>query len=194
MPAGTNKNIAVIATLAVMVPILVAMWFAAPMFLPMFLWTKVDLKAIAASSGLSETSLGTKFALKVRYNPRGEGDPLPWQIMESTPPFSDVYPQAEDEFQILVRCTFVSANDGQPPSTAFINNTFKDRYFKAKALRLPPGTLGFNAKRPVVVYDRMDLEKMDISSADGYQRTVSGWENDDIWPERDDGWTAPGAQ
>jgi len=34
---------------------------------------------------------------------------------------------------------------------------------------------------------------MDINSADMTQRSISGWENDDVWPERDDGWEPPAA-
>ncbi|MBN8524438.1 MAG: hypothetical protein J0M02_03765 [Planctomycetes bacterium] len=192
MPAGTNKNIAVIATVAVMVPILVGAWFALPMFAPVFLWTKVDLRKIASTTKVDEARLKTQFKLQVRYNPRGDGDPLPWQIISMEPAWKEVYPEQEDEAELLVRCTFVSGNDGRPPGTAFINSTFKDRYFRATGLRLPPGSLGFNPKRPVVVYNQLDLAKMSITDADGTQRNVSGWENDDEWDERDDGWTTSG--
>lgn len=188
MPAGTNKNVAVIATIAVMVPILVGVWFALPMFAPMYLWTKVDLRKIAAASSIDQKRLETQFSCEVRYHPRSEGDPLPWQIIRMNPSWVSVYPDAEDEENLLVRCTFVSGNDGTPPSTTFINNTFKDRYFRVTGIRLPPGSLGFNAKRPVVVYNQLDLAKMSITDADMAQRGVSGWETDDEWPERDDGW------
>ena len=87
MPAGSNKNVAFIAVIAVLIPCLIALWFALPMFLPMFLWTKVDLAAIAASKNVPQSKLETKFKLSVRYHPRGEGDPLPWQIIDSTPPW-----------------------------------------------------------------------------------------------------------
>jgi len=194
MPAGTNKNVAFIAFLAVLVPCLIGLWFALPYFLPMFRWTTVDLRAMATSTGIPEAKLATKFKFRVRYNPRGEGDPIPWQIIDSEPTWNSVYPEQEDESDLLVRCTFVSGNDGEPPGTAFINSTFKDRYYKVEAIRLPPGSLHFNSKRPVLVYDRMSFERMDISNADMTQRTVHTWENDDTWPERDDGWVAPGAQ
>jgi hypothetical protein len=190
MPAGTNKNVAVIATIAVMVPILIGVWFALPMFAPMYLWTKVDLRKIAAESKFDQKRLETNFNLEVRYNPRAEGDPLPWQIIRMNPTWISVYPEGEDEENLLVRCTFVSGNDGAPPSTTFINNTFKDRYFRVTGLRLPPGSLGFNNKRPVIIYNRLDLAKMSITDADMSQRGISGWENDDEWPERDDGWGA----
>lgn len=193
MAAGTNKNVAFIAVIGVMVPILIGLWFALPMFLPMYLWTKVNLGAIARAKDVPQSALETKFKLRVRFNPRGEGDPLPWQIIDSDPAWKTVHPVQEDESELLVRCTFVSANDGAPPGTAFINSTYKDRYWKVEGLRLPPGVLGFNAKRPVVIYDRMSMEKMDISTADGTQRTISNWENDDTWPERDDGWEPPAA-
>ena len=104
-----------------------------------------------------------------------------------------VHPGEEDETELLVRCTFISANDGKPPGTAFINNTYKDRYWKVQGFRLPPGSLGHNVKRPVVVYDVMSRELMDITNADMTRRTVQNWENDDLWPERDDGWEPPAA-
>lgn len=191
MPAGTNKNVAVIATIAVMVPILVGVWFALPMFAPMYMWTKVDLRKIAAASSTDQKRLETQFSFEVRYHPRAEGDPLPWQIIRMTPSWISVYPEAEDEEDVLVRCSFISGNDGVAPGTTFINNTFKDRYFRVTGIRLPPGSLGFNAKRPVVIYNQLDLAKMSITDADMTQRTISSWENDDEWPERDDGWGAP---
>ena len=193
MPAGTNKNVAFIAVIAILVPCLIGLWFALPMFIPVYLWTKVNLRQIASANSVPEASLATKFKMRVRYNPRGEGDPMPWQIIDSTPEWKVVYPQQEDEAELLVRCTFISGNDGAPPATTFINNTFKDRYYKVEGLRLPPGSLGFNGKRPVVVYNRMSLERMDISNADMTQRTVLSWENDDLWLARDDGWSPPGA-
>ena len=183
MPAGTNRSISYVAYIAVFVPILIGAYFASFSFLPMYWWTKVDLAKISASSGISQSSLETKYELEMRYNPRGEGDPLPWQIITMKPAWA-----AEDEAELLVRCTFISQNDGQPPSTTFINNTFKDRYFKVTACRLPPGSLGFNAKRPVVIYERMSLEKMSITDAIQNQSAVQVWESDDLWDKRDDGW------
>ena len=194
MAAGTNRNVAFIAIIGVMVPILIGLWFALPMFLPMYLWTKVNLGNISRATNVPQTALETKFKMRVRYNPRGEGDPLPWQIIDSDPAWKTVHQTQEDETELLVRCTFISANDGAPPGTAFINSTYKDRYWKVEAFRLPPGVLGFNAKRPVVIYDRMSMEKMDITTADGTQRMIAGWENDDLWPERDDGWEPPAGQ
>lgn len=191
MASGTNKNVAFIATIAVLIPMLVGVWFALPMFAPVYLWTKVDLRSIATAAKTDQAKLGTQFQIRVRYQPRGEGDPLPWQILSMTPAWSSVYPGAEDEENLLVRCTFVSGNDGAPPSTTFINNTFKDRYFRATGIRLPPGSLGFNAKRPVVVYNQLDLAKMSITEADMAQRSAAAWQSDDDWDERDDGWKPP---
>lgn len=186
MPAGTNKSLSYVAVLAVLIPCLIGAWFAAPAFLPMFWWTKVDLAKISAASGIPQSTLATMYEMEVRYNPRGEGDPLPWQIITMKPAWT-----TEDENELLVRCTFVSQNDGQPPSTTFINNTYKDRYFKVTACRLPPGSLGFKSKRPVLIFERMSLNTMSIPDADRTQETVRTWENDDHWPERDDGWEPP---
>jgi len=189
MTAGSNKNVAFIAFIAVMVPILVGAWFALPMFVPMFMWTKVDLKKISAQSRVDEARLSTRFDMQVRYNPRGEGDPVPWQIITMNPPWSSVYPDAEDEDKLLVRASFVSGNDGQPPGTTFINGTFKDRYYRVAGLRLPPGTFGMNPKRPVVLYEASTLSRLSITDADMMQRAVTAWENDDSW--QDDGWSPP---
>jgi hypothetical protein len=191
MPAGTNKNVAYIAVLAVLVPCLIGLWFALPVFLPMYLWTEVDFRKIAAAKNLEMSKLETEFTMQVRYHPRGEGDPIPWQIISMAPAWKEVYPDQEDEFELLVRCTLISGNDGKLPSTTFINSTYKDRYYTVPGFRLPPGSLGANAKRPVVVYKQMDFARMDISSADMTNRSVSTWENDDEWEERDDGWSAP---
>lgn len=193
MAATTSKNAAIVAAIAVIIPCLIGVWFVLPFFLPMYLWTKIDLVRISATSNIPKDKLETRFTMKVRYHPRGEGDPIPWQIIEMNPRWQDIYPEAESEDQLLVRCVYISANDGESPSTAFINATFKDRYFTVKALRLPPGSLGHNPKRPVVVYDRMSMDKMDISTADGTQRTIQAWENDDEWEARDDGWSPPAA-
>ncbi len=193
MAAGTSKSVSFIAIICILIPCLIGAWFAAPNFLPMFWWTKVDLPAIASANSIPLATLSTQFDIEVRYNPRGEGDPVPWQIITMKPAWNTLYPKAEDEELALIRCTFISQNDGEPPSTTFINSTFKDRYFKAKAVRLPPGTLGFNAKRPVVIYERMALEKMSIGEAMRSQDTVIKWDNDDEWQGRDDGWSPPQA-
>lgn len=192
MVAGTNKNVAYIAFIAVVIPILIAAWFAAPTFLPMYRWMSVNLKSIASATNTPEAQLATEYSMRVRYNPRGEGDPLPWQIISCNPPYP-IKNQNEDETEVLVRCNFISGNDGTPPSTTFINGTWKDRYYNVKAMRLPPGCLGMKNKRPVVVYNALDLVRMDITSADSAQREIARWETDDEWPERDDGWKAPGA-
>ena len=188
MAAGTNKNVAYIAFIGVTIPILVAAWFAAPTFLPMYRWMDVNLRKIAQDSGLSETAVATEYTLTVRYNPRGEGDPLPWQIITCSPAYHTINAKVEDETQVLVRCTYVSANDGKPPSTAFINSTYKDRYYTTKGLRLPPGSLGFNAKRTVVVYNPLDMVRMDITLANSTQLEIKAWESDDDWNDRDDGY------
>lgn len=196
MASGTNKNVAFIATIAVVVPMLIGAWFAAPIFLPMYRWFHVDLKTISRQTKIAEATLATQFKLKVRYNPRGEGDPVPWQIIDSQPAFASLYPGDDnDEEKLLVRCQMISANDGQSPSTTFINATYQDRYYSVVALRLPPGSLpGFSAKRPILVYNQLDLQKLNISEANALRGGVASWENDDEWPARDDGWSPPGAK
>lgn len=196
MASGTNKNIAFIATVAVVIPILVGAWFAAPIFLPMYRWFDVDLRGISRTLRIPEKTLATEFKLEVRYNPRGDGDPAPWQILDTQPAWSTLYPgEDNDEEKLLVRCQMLSANDGKPPATTFINNTYQDRYFHVTGLRLPPGSLpGQVAKRPVLIYRPLDMTKMTINEGQGWRSNVAQWENDDDWENRDDGWRPPGAQ
>lgn len=198
MVAGTSKSMAWIAFLGVMIPICIGLYFMADMFLPMYTWLKVDLKAISASTGIAESQLAIKFKMKVRYNPRGgsANDPMPWQILEMDPPWASLHPKQpdEDETGVFVRCTFVSGNDGRAPSTTFINNTYKDRYWTCEGIRLPPGSLGFNAKRPVVIFDQMSKSIMSITEADTTRQSVADYQNDDEWEDRADSFKTPTAK
>ncbi len=191
-----------VAFLGILIPLGIGLWFMAPVFLPIYMWTKVDLKAISAAKGIPETQLTTEFKLKVRYNPRDgkESDPMPWQIIEMEPTWASLHPNDSDndENKTLVRCTFISGNDGKSPSKAFINS-WKDWYWTCKAIRLPPGSLGFNTKRPVVIYDSTTMTKMDFTNTDTTHRDIlmGSWDSDDKvrdWPDRDDGFVWSGAQ
>lgn len=193
MASGTNKNVARIALIAVLVPITIAIWFAAPIFLPIYRWLHINPAVIARATGKPEKAVATIYKFRLVYNPRGEGDPVPWQIINSDPPFGTVYPGPDnDEEKLLVRCVLISANDGKPPGTAFINTTYMDRYYNATGLRLPPGSLpGLPAKRPIVVYTPLDMSRMTITDAGTWRNESSRWENDDQWQDRDDGWSPP---
>jgi hypothetical protein len=190
---GTNAAVGRTVAIIAAIPILIVIWFLLPLFLPMYEWMNIDVQAIAQQTGKPVEQLQKELKLSVRYNPRGDGDPMPWQIITSDPQWAVVDPQAEDENRVLVRCTFLSARTGEPPGTTFINNTFKDRYYNATAIRLPPGALGQNAKRPVVIYRTLD--KMDVTKAmQTMSATDQGFENDDTWEERDDGFRKPGSE
>jgi hypothetical protein len=167
---------------------LVAAWFISPMFLPVWRWRNVDFAAIAQRSGIAENILRTEFNAQVRYSPRGDGDPLPWQLITLDPPWHTLSKAFDNEEEFLVRCTLVGDRNGQPINMLWVGNTAKDRYFTVKAWRFPPGSFGFNAKRPVLVYNVGSLEKMDISASLYADQAYRYWQNDDDWDERDDGW------
>ena len=86
-----------------------------------------------------------------------------------------------------MRCTLVSERDGEPISKLWIGGVKEERFFRIKGWRLPPGALGKNPKRPVIVYQGLSLEKCDLSVGIPMKEAVANWENDDKWRDRDDG-------
>jgi hypothetical protein len=193
MAAGTKSSVSKVALLIALIPVGIAVFYVAKFFLPVWLWMNVDFAKIARDSGAAESQLRKEFTMKVRYAPRGDGDPIPWQIIEMTPAWSEVDPSHDDEFQTLVRVHFIAAKHGGPPSQLILGSGgaagFQDRYFDAKGYRLPPGSLGYPKARPVVVYT--ELEKMTNKGTSGFwDATVKekGWMSDDDWEGRADGW------
>lgn len=197
MASGTNTSTSKIATIVVLIPILIAAWFAAPWVLPVWYWQNVDIEAIArdhAKDGYTKESLGREFEWIVWYNPRGgrgSKDPCPFQIYQSNPPWKSVYPNATDEHELMVRVSLLSENDGEPISKIWIGVTPEEAFFKIKGYRYPPGTLGKPKGRPVLLYKPMSLEKIDINQGVPMVSIARGWENDDEWEDRDDGFTPP---
>lgn len=175
-----------VAAIVVLAPLLVVAWFAAPLVLPIWRWRHLDLPKLSADTHVPIRELAQEYDVLMRYHPRKvEGDPCPWQIISSDPTWLSVDDQHADEDHLLVRCTFISECDGKPPSKLFLGSgSYKDRYWRAKALRLPPGSYGFNKKRPVVVYRRGTLEKCDFTQSQVLEADCTGvgtekYENDD---------------
>lgn len=187
-PSSPGKFSARIAAIVVLIPLGIIAWYVAPWFLPMWAWQKLDFEKLARDKGVPVAELRREFTMVVRHAPRGDDDPVPWQIVSMEP----VWDKA-DEHQYLVRATVVSDRTGMPPSGLLLNSGHRrDRYFRITAWRLPPGSLDFNRQRPVVVYRGGSLEKLDIPQAESADGTIrdARWENDDL--EVDDGWMAPG--
>lgn len=186
--APPGKFSARIAAIAVIIPLLIVAWYVAPLFLPVWRWQYLDFEKLAKEKAVPVAELSRQFTVVVRHAARGDNDPVPWQIVSMTPAWDKA-----DEHEYLVRATVVSDRSGAPPSQLLLNSGHRrDIYFRATAWRLPPGSLGFNAKRPVIVYDGGSFEKLDISQAEAAAGNIKDghWENDDL--EVDDGWVAPG--
>ncbi len=174
----------------VLIPVLVLGWYISPLFLPMWRWQNLDFEKIAKEKGVPVAELQRQYQVVIRHAPRGEGDPTPWQIMTMDPPW-----EKADEDKLMVRVSAVSDRTGEPPSAFKLGSGHRrDRYFSATAWRLPPGSCGFNAKRPVVVYDAGSFDKLDVPQAEMMDAHVhqDRWPNDD--EEVEDGWEPAGAR
>jgi hypothetical protein len=198
MSTGTNTSTSKIVTIIVLIPILLGLWYVAPFALPMYKWQHVDLEKIAREhkdKGYTLQSLQKEFTFIVWYNPRGgrgSNDPCPWQIVESNPPWKSVYPNDIDEEKLLVRASLVDERDGEAISKLWIGVNPSEAFFRIKGFRLPPGTLGKPQGRPVILFQGLNLEKLDLTDGLNRESTVKQWENDDEWYDiRDDGFRPP---
>lgn len=191
MGVGTSTSSSKIALAVVVIPILVGVWFALPWFLPMWRWQNVDTEKISrehSAEGVTKKQLETSIDFLVWYHPRkAKGDPSPFQIVSATPAWKGLGEKYEDEEKLLVRATVISERDGEPISKIWIGVAEEDHFFKIKGWRFPPGSFGKAKGRPVIVYDGYSLEKIDIGFALTTHAEVKGWETDDNWADRDDG-------
>ncbi len=190
MSGGTKTSVSKIATIMVLIPIAIAVWFAAPFVLPVYRWQNVDFQVLAKQYDIPESELRTEFSMVVFYHPRVgvANDPSPFQIVECTPTWKSINPKNIDEAlptPLLVRCTVISDKDGEPISKLWIHNLPSERFFKVRAWRLPPGALGKNAKRPVILFS--SFENTDANYGVPHAQAVQTWENDDHMRDRDDG-------
>lgn len=195
MSGGTNSSVSKIAMLAVAVPLLALGWFMAPWIMPVWRWQNLDFAAIAKAhekEKLTEAMLRQEYDMVVWYKARKAGDPMPYVIVSCNPPIHTIWPDYPNEVTppLLVRATVVSERDGEGISKMWVGATPEERFFKIRGWRLPPGSLGKNPKRTVVVYQGFSLEKVDISIGVQKRSDVERWEVDDNpreWPDRDDG-------
>lgn len=191
--ATPSKNGSRLALIAVLIPLGFLLYYISPLVMPRWRWEHMDNKweELASSTKLPQTKLKQVYDVVVRYKPRGDKDPLPWQVLTSTPLYD---PQNDEEFHI-VRVTLISDHTGDPPSSFLIGSgNYRDVFFKGKAWRFPPGTFGFNKFRPVVVYDGWNFDKLESTEAyrwDGEMKETTKWVNDDT--DIEDGYKVPSA-
>jgi len=188
--AAAQTNASRLAALVAIAPLLVGAWFVAPLMLPMWRWQNVDFEVLAKSTGKSQAELERKYHIVFRCAERGAGDPLPWQVLEMKPEW-----EGADEKELTVRATIISDRTGEPVSSLQLGSGhYKDRYFQADAWRLPPGSLGFNKHRPVIIFEHGTLEKLSIAQSGAWDEKVGSlknqhWTSDDDAVE--DGYTVP---
>jgi hypothetical protein len=192
MSTGTNTSASKIATVVVLIPILIAAWYAAPWFLPMWRWQNVDFEQLArdhAKDGYTLERLQTEFEMVVWYNPRKKSasDPCPWQIVTCTPALKSVYPDGVDEDKLLVRVSLINDQDGLGISDLWIGHNPEERLFKITGWRLPPGSFGKPPGRQVVLFKGMSMTKIDLSVGVSMAMEAKTMEHDDDWEERYDG-------
>lgn len=190
MSTGTSTSSSKIALAIVVIPILVGVWFALPWFLPMWRWQNIDTEKIArdhAAVGVTKKQLETVIEFVVWYHPRKKGDPAPYQIVRATPAWKDMGEKFEDEERLLVRATVISERDGEPISKIWLKASEQENFFKIRGWRFPPGSFGKAKGRPVIVYDGYSLEQVELGAAQVMHAEAQGWENDNDWADRDDG-------
>ena len=163
----------------VVIPMLALTYFISPMFLPRWRWENMAWDTLAQKTGKSAASLQKTYQVVVRYAPRTDTDPTPWQVLTSDP----LYDPQNDEPNHIVRVTLISDRTGEPPSKLRLGSgNYRDVFFKGPVWRLPPGTFGFNKFHPVVVFDGYGFDKLESNEAyrwDGEMKETVKWTSDD---------------
>lgn len=185
-PTKTGSRVALII---VIIPILAVAYLISPLFLPRWRWENMSSwEQLATKYKQPVAKLQQEYQLLVRYKPRADGDPMPWQILTSTPLYD---PENDDEHR-LVRISLISDRTGEPPSTLNVGSAnYRDVLFRTSAWRFPPGAFGQNRFRPVVVYQGSTFEKCDNSEAYQWENSLKEpqWFSDD--EEIEDGFKKP---
>jgi len=196
--AKSQSSSSKIITLFILVVFGAVGWFIAPMFLPMYRWLHVDFSKIAADAtkrGVPTTTaqVSTVYDIEFAHVSRGPNDPRPWVLLKMTPPWSEVTGDpADDEEGKAIRCTVIGERSGLTVSDFMLgSNNFKDRFFQAKAWRLPPGSLGLDQERPILLFQGMSLEKMEHGKAESLNWALKDSKS---WEPDDDGWAPAAAE
>ena len=174
-----------LATLVALSLILLVAWYISDMFLPVYKWLHVDMKAESLRTGIPQEVLEQEYDFIMRYRPRGrdDRDPAAWEILSMSPEWfegnSDIW-EREDEYEATVRCIFMSDRTGRGPAKIFIGGLDKDRYFKCKGYRLKPGAFGNTSPRPVVFYFADTFEKLDSNQSFHFHNRVKFEDMDDF--------------
>ena len=191
--ATPSKNGSRLALIVILIPLGFLAYYLSPLVLPLWRWENMENKweELARSSGLPQTKLKQTYEVVARYKPRGDNDPVPWQILTSEP----VYDPQNDEEHHIVRATLISDHSGSPPSKLRLGSgNYRDIFFKGKAWRFPAGSFGFNKFHPVVVYDDWNFDKLPSNEAyrwDGEMKETTKWTDDDA--DIEDGYKPAGA-
>jgi len=190
MSGTPSKTGARLAALFVLLVLLGIGWVASPLFLPRWRWSNIEpnWEGLAQQAKVPVARIKQTYNVVVRYHPRADNDPMPWQMLTSDPLFDP----ENDEPNHAVRVTLVSERGGEPPSKMRLGSlNYRDLFFKGKVWRFAPGSFGFNKHRPVLVYDAWDFEKVDLGEAhrwEGEMTENTKWTNDD--EDIDDGFHA----
>ena len=189
-PTKTGSRVAALVVLVVLLGIGYAI---SPLFLPRWRWSNIEpyWETLAQQAKVPVSKLQQTYDVVVRYKPRGDNDPVPWQVVSSEP----LYDPENDDEHYIVRVTLVSDRSGEPPSKLRLGSlNYRDIFFKGKVWRFAPGSFGFNRHRPVLVYDAWTFDKLESGDAyrwDGEMKESSKWTNDD--EDVEDGYTPGGA-
>lgn len=196
MAKAKNSGSTIVALFIVVVLGVVA-WFIAPMFAPVYRWQHVDFAAIAADAtrrGIPTTTalVSKEFDVEFAYVPRGPGDPRPWVLLGMSPSWAEATgDEGNDEAGKAIRCNVIGERTGKSVSEFLLgSNHYKDRFYEAKAWRLPPGSIGLDPERPTLLFKGGTLEKMLYTKAETLHfalRDPKSWEQDD------DGWVPAAA-
>jgi hypothetical protein len=192
--AASSKVVSVFLLLG----FVILLYIASPYVLPTWRWLHVDFEKIAAQQKEPEAQLRQLYDVQLWYHPRGPTDPCPWQIVSMSPAWNSLDDKRDDEDHVLIRCTFICEGDGKSISSLWLGSgNYRDRFWRAKVWRFPPGSFGFNSKRPVLVWKLRSNEKLDFGTCevlDANMRHVGSetWDNDDTSIDDGFGKSPPG--
>ena len=196
MAKAKNSGSTIVA-LVILAVLGVVAWFIAPMFAPVYRWQHVDFAKIAADAtrrGIPTTTalVSTEFDVEFAYVSRGPGDPRPWVLLAMTPTWAEATGEdSNDEAGKAVRCNVIGERTGLTVSEFLLgSNHYKDRFFQAKAWRLPPGSIGLDLERPTILFKGGSLEKMEYGKAESLNYALR---DPKVWEPDDDSWVPAAA-